>query len=129
MACRDSNVDVASAGRSGRRERHLYREAVQRFAIFPRVGRYRSGKQAHSHPRYGRKIHALKLAHTSRTRSGINRARRDGQSRRVADKMRALHKAAGVPQIHNGLRRSAISHYLAAYPETGIATGDLGRDG
>jgi hypothetical protein len=37
-----------------------------------------------------------------------------------ADKMRNLHKAAGVPQIHNGLRRSAISHYLAAYPETGI---------
>jgi hypothetical protein len=37
-----------------------------------------------------------------------------------AEKMRALHKAAGVPSIHNGLRRSAISHYLAAYPETGI---------
>jgi len=37
-----------------------------------------------------------------------------------AEKMRALHKTAGVPQIHNGLRRSAISHYLAAYPETGI---------
>lgn len=37
-----------------------------------------------------------------------------------ADKMRILHKAASVPQIHNGLIRSAISHYLAAYPETGI---------
>jgi hypothetical protein len=37
-----------------------------------------------------------------------------------ADKMRVLHREAGVPQIHNGLRRSAISHYLAAYPETGI---------
>jgi hypothetical protein len=37
-----------------------------------------------------------------------------------ADKMRGLRKAAGVPQIHNGLRRSAISHYLAAYPAIGI---------
>jgi hypothetical protein len=37
-----------------------------------------------------------------------------------ADKMRDLHKAAGVPSIHNGPRRSAISRYLAAYPETGI---------
>lgn len=42
-----------------------------------------------------------------------------------AENMRKLHKAAEVPAIHNGLRRSAISHYLAAHPETGI--GELAR--
>jgi integrase len=42
-----------------------------------------------------------------------------------AENMRKLHKAAEVPAIHNGLRRSAISHYLAAHPETGI--GQLAR--
>jgi len=42
-----------------------------------------------------------------------------------AENMRKLHKVAEVPAIHNGLRRSAISHYLAAHPETGI--GQLAR--
>jgi len=42
-----------------------------------------------------------------------------------AEEMRELHKDAKVPAIHNGLRRSAISHYLAAHPETGI--GQLAR--
>jgi integrase len=42
-----------------------------------------------------------------------------------AVEMRKIHKEAAVPAIHNGLRRSAISHYLAAHPETGI--GQLAR--
>jgi len=42
-----------------------------------------------------------------------------------AAKMRQLHKEVSVTPIHNGLRRSAISHYLAAHPETGI--GQLAR--
>jgi integrase len=42
-----------------------------------------------------------------------------------AAEMRKLHKLVQVPAIHNGLRRSAISHYLAAHPETGI--GQLAR--
>jgi hypothetical protein len=33
---------------------------------------------------------------------------------------RALHAKAKVPIIHNGLRRSAISHALAADPELGV---------
>jgi integrase len=39
---------------------------------------------------------------------------------KFAAKMRQLHADANVPIIHNGLRRSAISHYLAAFPQTGI---------
>ena len=39
--------------------------------------------------------------------------------------MRKLHTAANVKALHNGLRRSAISHYLAANPEAGI--GPLAR--
>jgi hypothetical protein len=42
-----------------------------------------------------------------------------------AESMRKLHIAAEVPLIPNGLRRSAISYYLAAHPETGI--GELAR--
>jgi integrase len=42
-----------------------------------------------------------------------------------AESMRALHAEAGVKPIHNGLRRSAISMYLASHPETGI--GQLAR--
>jgi len=42
-----------------------------------------------------------------------------------AEHMRTLHTTAEIPAIHNGLRRSAISHYLAANPETGI--GQLAR--
>jgi site-specific recombinase XerD len=42
-----------------------------------------------------------------------------------AAEMRKLHTDAEVPIIHNGFRRSAISHYLAAHPETGI--GELAR--
>jgi len=42
-----------------------------------------------------------------------------------SEAMRKLHTAADVTAIHNGLRRSAISHYLAAHPETGI--GQLAR--
>lgn len=34
--------------------------------------------------------------------------------------MKKLHTDAKVTQIHNGLRRSAISHYLAYHPETGV---------
>jgi integrase len=37
-----------------------------------------------------------------------------------AKQWRALHTAAEVPIIHNGLRRSAISHALAADPELGV---------
>jgi hypothetical protein len=44
---------------------------------------------------------------------------------RFAASMRKLHADAEIPIIHNGLRRSAISHYLAAHPETGI--GQLAR--
>jgi integrase len=39
--------------------------------------------------------------------------------------IRKLHTAANVSALHNGLRRSAISHYLAANPEAGI--GPLAR--
>jgi hypothetical protein len=39
--------------------------------------------------------------------------------------IRKLHTAANVKALHNGLRRSAISHYLAANPEAGI--GPLAR--
>ena len=45
--------------------------------------------------------------------------------KKFAEHMHKLHAAAEVPAIHNGLRRSAISHYLAAHPETGI--GQLAR--
>jgi integrase len=45
--------------------------------------------------------------------------------REFATQMRKLHADAGIKLIHNGLRRSAISHYLAAHPETGI--GELAR--
>jgi integrase len=37
-----------------------------------------------------------------------------------AKAMRDYHAQVHIPQIHNGLRRSALSHYLAAHPETGI---------
>lgn len=37
-----------------------------------------------------------------------------------AKKWRAVHVKAEVPIIHNGLRRSAISHALAADPELGV---------
>jgi len=47
------------------------------------------------------------------------------QHTEFAEQMRALHKTAEIPIVHNGLRRSAISHYLAAHPETGI--GQLAR--
>lgn len=36
-----------------------------------------------------------------------------------------FHAACGIRRIHNGLRRSAISYYLAVHPETGI--GQLAR--
>lgn len=39
--------------------------------------------------------------------------------------MKKLHAATDIPALHNGLRRSAISYYLAAHPETGI--GQLAR--
>jgi integrase len=42
-----------------------------------------------------------------------------------AELVRTMHTKANVPQIHNGLRRSAISNYLAFHPETGI--GQLAR--
>jgi site-specific recombinase XerD len=42
-----------------------------------------------------------------------------------AEHMRALHTSAEVKAIHNGLRRSAISHYLAANQDAGI--GQLAR--
>jgi integrase len=45
--------------------------------------------------------------------------------REFALQMRKLHADAGVPLIHNGFRRSAVSMYLAANPETGI--GQLAR--
>ncbi len=47
------------------------------------------------------------------------------QHSEFAERMRELHASAEIPIIHNGLRRSAISHYLAAHPETGI--GQLAR--
>jgi hypothetical protein len=37
-----------------------------------------------------------------------------------AKDMRQLHKDAGVPILHNRLRRSAISHYLAYHTDSGI---------
>jgi hypothetical protein len=39
--------------------------------------------------------------------------------------MRGLHKSVSVPAVSDGLRRLAISHYLAAHLETGI--GQLAR--
>jgi integrase len=42
-----------------------------------------------------------------------------------AAQMRRLHAGAGVKLLHNGFRRSAISMYLAAHPETGI--GEIAR--
>jgi hypothetical protein len=36
------------------------------------------------------------------------------------DRMSALFAAAGVAKPDNGLRKSAISHYIAAHPETGV---------
>jgi hypothetical protein len=46
-----------------------------------------------------------------------------------ADKMRALHKAAGVPQINNGLRRSAIQSLSGGLSRDGHwPTGSLGRN-
>jgi hypothetical protein len=53
-------------------------------------------------------------------RNGINRRIVPVMRGEFADKMRSLHKTAGVSQIHNGLSRSAISHYLAAYPKTEV---------
>jgi integrase len=40
--------------------------------------------------------------------------------REFAVAMRALHAEANVPMLHNGLRRSAISYYLAIHPETNV---------
>jgi hypothetical protein len=45
--------------------------------------------------------------------------------REFAAQMRRLHRNCAVSLIHNGLRRSAISYYLAAHDETGI--GQLAR--
>jgi integrase len=45
--------------------------------------------------------------------------------REFAVQMRKLHAVCGVTLIHNGLRRSAISYYLASHAETGI--GQLAR--
>jgi integrase len=45
--------------------------------------------------------------------------------REFAVQMRKLHADAKVQVIHNGFRRSAVSMYLAAHPETGI--GQLAR--
>jgi integrase len=42
-----------------------------------------------------------------------------------AGMLRQLHVDTGVPAIHNGFRRSAISHYLAAHQDAGI--GQLAR--
>lgn len=36
------------------------------------------------------------------------------------DRMTALFKAAGVQKLDNALRKSAISHFIAAHPETGV---------
>jgi hypothetical protein len=36
------------------------------------------------------------------------------------DGMSALFKAAGVAKKDNALRKSAISHYIAKFPETGV---------
>jgi hypothetical protein len=36
------------------------------------------------------------------------------------DRMSSLFKAAGVAKLDNGLRKSAISHYIAKFPETGV---------
>jgi hypothetical protein len=35
-------------------------------------------------------------------------------------RMSELFKAAGVAKLDNGLRKSAISHYIAKFPETGV---------
>jgi hypothetical protein len=35
-------------------------------------------------------------------------------------RMTELFNAAGVKKLDNGLRKSAISHYIAKFPETGV---------